>query len=334
MVMLHKKDRVIEGKAPLKIARLQKPHISFGILLKKKIIIFEKCVIVHTLFKFVLYNNCNCENWERSGSVNNSSIRWTLGFIMQTGTGAAAILSSLAVAFLYDENANYFAPNSKLFPIAVICAIIAFVAAILLAIVIPKEETISKSPFGARLMFALPAALGFGVGAILLAIEFAKSQKFLFLVAIFFLLLSAAHVLLSETDRVNTFLGFVPPIACALLVAVLYFDTSLEMNAPLKVVAQCALLPLMLYFTAELRYLLGREIPRLYLALALGSIAASSLCVFAVPLASFIGALNNTPCLAAALTVAGTNVTILLRLKRYLKPIHGPENETKETDAQ
>ena len=275
------------------------------------------------------------KNQERSDSVNNPSIRWTLGFIMETGTEAAALLSTFAVAFFYDENANYFAPNSKLFPIAVICAIIAFAAAILLAIVVPKAETISKSPFGSRLLFALPATLGFGAGAILLVFEFAKNQKTLFLIATLFLLLSAAHVLLSETDRANVLLGFVPPIACALMVGVLYFDTSLEMNAPLKVVTQCALLPLMLGFTAELRYLLHREIPRLYLALTLGSIATSSLCVLSVPLAScFIGALNNIPCLAAALVVTGANVTNLLRLKRYLRPITVPENETKETDAQ
>ena len=119
------------------------------------------------------------------------------------------------------------------------------------------------------------------------------------------------------------------------MVGVLYFDASLEMNAPLKVATQSALLPLMLYFTTELRYLLGREIPRLYLALALGSVAASSLCVFAVPLASFIGALNNSNCLAAALIVLGANITILLRLKRYLQPNPSPdENDTKEIDAQ
>ena len=267
--------------------------------------------------------------------MNKSSIRWALGFIMKTGTETAALLSPFAVAFHYDESANYFAPNSKIFPIAVICAILAFVAAILLAIVIPKEEMVSKSPFGSRFVFALPAALGFGAGAILSIVEFAKSQSILFLMAAIFLLLSAAYVLLSETDRANTFLGFAPPIACALLVGVLYFDISLEMNAPLKVVAQCALLPLMLYFTAELRYLLNREIPRLYLALALCSIAASSLCVLAVPLASFVGMLGNTnSCLAAALTVAGANVTVLLKLKRYLQPIPSPENDTKETDAQ
>ena len=30
-------------------------------LLKKITIIFEKCAIGHILFKFMLYNNCNCE---------------------------------------------------------------------------------------------------------------------------------------------------------------------------------------------------------------------------------------------------------------------------------
>ena len=167
-----------------------------------------------------------------------------------------------------------------------------------------------------------------------MVIEFAKNQAIWFLIATLFFLLSAAHVLLSETDLTSSILGFFPPIACAFIVGVLYFDASLEMNAPLKVVAQCALLPLMLYFTAELRYLLNREIPRLYLALALGSIVASSLCVLAIPVASIAGFLNNSNCFAAALVVVGANVTILLKLKRYLTSIPSPENDTKETDAQ
>ncbi len=267
--------------------------------------------------------------------MNNSFLRRSLSFVMEIGTGSALSLAPLAVLLSYDEAANYFSPNSKLFQATVILAILGFAAAIALALVIPKEEIVSKSPFGTNILFALPAALGFGAGAIFMVIEFAKSQSIWFLAATLLLLLSAAHVLLSETDRAIPLLGFAPPIACAFMVGVLYFDASLEMNAPLKVVAQCALLPLMLYFTAELRYLLKRQIPRLYLALALGSIAASSLCVLAVPLASFVGALNNSNCLAAALVVLGVNITILLRLKRFLTPIPSPdENDTKETDAQ
>jgi hypothetical protein len=88
----------------------------------------------------------------------------------------------------------------------------------------------------------------------------------------------------------------------------------------------------MLYFTAELRYFLNRELPRLYLALALISIPLSSLCVLAIPVACLTGVLNNINCLAAALALLGTNITVLLRTKRYLIP--STEDDTKETDAQ
>jgi hypothetical protein len=145
------------------------------------------------------------------------------------------------------------------------------------------------------------------------------------------------YVLLSETERKNTALGFIPPIACALLVAILYFDNSLEINAPLKVATQCALLPLMLYFTAELRYMLGRELPRLYVALALGSLAASSLCILTVPVASITGRFENAYCLFAALAIIGINATVALRQWRYLQTPDETsldENDTKETDAQ
>ena len=250
------------------------------------------------------------------------------------GAGIATVLSAVATAFSYDKAANYFTTNSILFPIACAFAILAFAVSIAAALLIPKEEITSSSPFGSNLVVALPAAIGFGIGAILSALEFAKNNSTLFLIATVLLVLSMAHVLLCETERKSSFLGFFPPIACALLIAVLYFDTSLEMNAPMKVVAQCALLLLMLYFTTELRYLLNREIPRLYLAFALGSIAAASLCVLAVPVACITGVLENTNCLAATLVAAGANITILLKLKRYLQPTPSPENDTKETDAQ
>lgn len=262
---------------------------------------------------------------------------WALfcGKLAPSAAAIASLFMVISVLLSFEKGTNYFESGAVLPILATIWAMIAFAAAVIFAIIIPKEEIEAKSPFGTNLLFALPAALGFGVGAIFMVIEYAKSQKTLFLIATLFLLISAAHVFLCETARVKTFLGFAPPIACALLVAVLYFDTSLEMNAPLKVAAQCALLPLMLYFTAELRYLLGREIPRLYLALALISIVLSSLCVLAIPVACLTGALENTNCLATALIVLGANITILLRLKRYLKPTPAPdENDTKETDAQ
>ena len=251
-----------------------------------------------------------------------------------SGTVIATVLSALATVFSYDKTANYFTTNSILFPIAIVFTILAIAASIAAALLIPKEEITLSSPFGSNLLVALPAAIGFGIGAIFSVLEFAKSNSTLFLIATVLLVLSMTHILLCETERKSSFLGFFPPVACALLIAVLYFDTSLEMNAPMKVTVQCALLPLMLYFTAELRYLLNREIPRLYFALALISMVLASLCVLAVPAACLMGTLQNTNCLAAALVAVGANITVLLKLRRYLQPIPSPENDTKETDAQ
>ena len=247
---------------------------------------------------------------------------------------AAAFFMVLGVLLCYEKGTNYFEPTAILPILAVIWAILGFAAALLFAILVPKEEIDPFSPFAAGLLTSLPAALGFGTGAVLVITVFLKNQSTLFLITALLLLASAAHVLLSKNDRTGAVLGFVPPVACALVIAVLYFDASLEMNAPLKVAVQTALLPLMLYFTAELRYFLGRKLPRLYFALALIFLALASLCVLAVPAAIIAGNLQNTACLAAALTVAGNLITIFLKLKRYFAPAPSPENDTKETDAQ
>ena len=283
----------------------------------------------------MLYNNCNCD-FGKGGFTLNKKQQWALvcGRLAPIASIIAAFFMAFAVLFCYEKGSNYFEPNTFIPALAIIWSLLACAFSLLFAIITSKEEIASSSPFGSNLLTTLPAALGFGAGSILLIVEFAKSQKILFLIATLLLLLSSAYSLFSETSSKVSFLGFIPPVACALLIAVLYFDASLEMNAPLKVAAQTALLPLMLYFTAELRYLLNREIPRLYLALALISIALASLCVISVPVACLMGVLENTNCLAASLVVAGANITILLKLKRYLQPIPSPENDTKETDAQ
>lgn len=306
-----------------------------SLFIKKQTIIFEKCAIGHILFKFVLYNKYNC-NFAKGGFVLNKKQQWALfcGRLVPVASMIATFFMTFSVLFCYEKASNYFEPNTFIPVLATIWAILGLVAAVIFAIIVPQEEIASISPFGSNLLVTLPAAGGFGIGAIILIAEYAKSQSILFLVASLFLLLSAAHVLFSETNTKASFLGFIPPVACAMLVAILYFDASLEMNAPMKVAAQTALLPLMLYFTTELRYLLNRELPRLYLALALISVALASLCVLSVPVACLMGALKNINCLAAALVVAGVNITILLKLKRYLHPIPSPENDTKETDAQ
>lgn len=271
--------------------------------------------------------------------MNKQKLVKILRISLVSGIPVAALLQELAFLLSYDVGANYFVANAPLFTVANVFIAVLFAIAILCALIDEKKHSVA-SPFGKQIWVAIPAAIGFSIGGVFLAIDFFQNGSRLSLVAAVFLLLSTVHVLLSETDRKNKFLGFFPPIACALLVCILYFDTSLEMNAPLKVAVQCALLPLMLYFTTELRYLLGRELPRLYCALSLGSLAASALCILTVPVASIMGRFENAYCLIASLAVIGINATVALRQWRYLQtpePIESPshdENDTKETDAQ
>lgn len=267
--------------------------------------------------------------------MNRQPMARILRTVLLIGIPLVALLQELAVLLSYDVATNYFAPNALLPALANALTAALFVVAIFCALITEKPLP-SASPFGSQMWVAIPAALGFGISGIFLALDFFNKNVILSLVTAIFLLLSAAYVLLSETDHKSTLLGFTPPIACALLIGILYFDASLEMNAPMKVAVQCALLPLMLYFTTELRYLLGRELPRLYSALALGSLAASSLCILTVPVASITNRLENTYCLISAIAVIGINATVALRQWRYLQTpdLTSHENDTKETDAQ
>ena len=252
--------------------------------------------------------------------MNKQQIATILRRVLLAGIPIATLLQELAVLISYDADTNYFVANAPLPILANVLTFVLFAAAIICA-VIHKMPTDSASPFGKQIWMAIPAALGFTIGGIFFAVDaFGNTGTVLSLASALLLLLSAAHVLLSETEKRKDVLGYFPPLACACLVCVLYFDTSLEMNAPMKVAVQCALLPAMLYFTTELRYLLGRELPRLWCALAFGSLAASSLCILTVPVASITGRFENVYCLIAAIAVIGINATIALRLWRYLQP--------------
>ena len=272
--------------------------------------------------------------------MNKQQIAKILRKVLLIGIPVAALLHEVAVLVSYDVGTNYFVANAPLPIFANLLTALLFATAIGCALITEKPIA-TFSPFGTQIWIGIPAALGFAIGGVFLALHFSSTGTILSFASAILLLLSSIHMLLSETGIKLSFLGFFPPLACAGLVCILYFDASLEMNAPMKVAAQCSLLPLMLYFTAELRYLLDRELPRLYCALALGSLAASSLCLLTIPVTSIMGMLENANCLIAAIAVIGINATVALRQWRYFQNAVPPsseenstETDTKETDSQ
>lgn len=242
----------------------------------------------------------------------------------------AALLQTIAMLLSYDPEANYFLIGAPLPYLAAAFAILGALLGVVCAVLAGPART--ATPFRGNVLPAIPAALG------MLAFPFLSggfTGGTLSLIASVMLILAAAYTVLCETtvrksspDAVCV-LGFTSILACALTNATYYFDPSLEMNAPVKVVLQTALLFIMLYYTAELRYLMGRELPKLYIALSLIAVSVSALASVAVAVAFFCGILTRIDALAGALLVLGIAITVLLRLFRVLS-----EKKSKLPPAQ
>ena len=90
------------------------------------------------------------------------------------------------------------------------------------------------------------------------------------------------------------------------------------MNAPLKVTAQTALLFAMLAYTGEIRFLLGRAMPRLYLSLSLCALATSALCALPFSLCFVLGLTDRFDYAGVALMMGLISVTLIARILSLL----------------
>lgn len=234
----------------------------------------------------------------------------------------ATVLQAIAVATVYDPDANYFLAETALPTVAVTLGIAGAILGTASACLFGKGEE-GATPFSDKLYPALPLALGAIAGAILLLLS---SQGTLGTLAAILLLGAAIYTLLAEASIRDTapatvaLLGFLPVVACAILTAYYYFDTSIEMNAPFKVLLQTALLFAMLYFTGELRFLLDRKHPRLYLSLGACTLAASLLCASAILPAFLLGATDRMDYLAGAVAALGIAITVIFRMLHFIIP--------------
>ena len=132
-------------------------------------------------------------------------------------------------------------------------------------------------------------------------------------------------------------LGFLPVLWCIAAVADTYFDPYVTMNSPVKVAIQLGFLGLMLVLLAELRFRVGKALPRYSVAfLAIGSYAClvgsvPQLCAFAK---SYFGKASVQPVspryalYAAILLVAGIyGLYLLLRYTAF------PPQDAEEASA-
>lgn len=211
------------------------------------------------------------------------------------GCGLLSGLFGLFAGFLqFETGTHYFLRGSVLPMLAVVFAILGALVALVPAFLEPVCPSLEP-----RRISHLPPAAGFFVSAFLIFLLPASPAKValrLAVAATILLLLSAAYCLLSfflkdpKYRGLLALLGFSPILALATFAFFYYFDKSVEMNSPLKVTLQTALLFGMFLFLCEVRRLLEKPLPRLLAGFRLAFFPISALAVGMILSAFFTGA--------------------------------------------
>ncbi len=209
--------------------------------------------------------------------------------------GIAAVLHTVAYLKSYGtDGTNYFAPSAVAPKLSVIFAILSCLLAFSATLIRKNSAITVRAPKGS--LTSLPAAIGFLAGGTLTFLSSTTTLSrgaaiFCFLAAVYHVLLA---IELPNDSFVLALLGFSAVIACILLNSQFYFDTTLEMNAPLKINVLMGLLVAMLYYVQEMRALLKIPMPRLSAFISASTVAISGLSAISIPLAYLLGTFDRT----------------------------------------
>ena len=184
---------------------------------------------------------------------------------------------------------NYFLAKSPLPTLATAFSILSCLLAIAAIILWKRNPMTIQPPAGS--FATVPAALGFLVGGALMFLS--NTAKLTYILPVLCFLAAVYNVAIifanKQTKTVIALVGFSAAIACILFNGYYYFDTTLEMNAPVKVTMQMAFLAAMIYFISEIRSLLDIELTRLYLLACALTVGIGSLVAIPLPLAYILG---------------------------------------------
>lgn len=239
----------------------------------------------------------------------------------------AAILQTVAMLVDYESATHYFRAGAVLPVLSVLLVLLSGLLGSL-SILLWREE-LEQSPFAPHRTFSA-STLGFLLaGSVLLK---AGGSDTLRVAAGVLLLLSAPYAFLHALPRMRehraamTLLGLLPILACILLNAYYYFDVSIEMNSPIKLALQLALLPAMLAYTGEIRFHLGRPCRRLYLLADVWLMSLGVLSALSLPVAFLFGGLRRADYAVGAILLATLSLTQHRHTRRMsAKPLSDTE---------
>lgn len=229
----------------------------------------------------------------------------------------AAVLLTVAMFTDYESAAHYFRAGAVL---PVLSLLLALLSALLgTASILLRREPLGKAPFPQSKTFPLPAVGFLLAGAVLLLLGRADTLRY---AAGLSLLLSAPYALLQASPNARrhkaslSLLGLLPILSCILLNAYYYFDVSIEMNSPIKLALQIALLFAMLAYVGEVRFHLDRPTPRVYALLGTWLTALGSLSAIALPVAFLLGRMPRADYAVGAVLLATVSITQHLQVRR------------------
>ncbi len=249
-------------------------------------------------------------------------------------------LRSVCMLFFFEPEPGYFAEG----PLPTLSNLFYFLAvaiAIACCILIPKDALPTELHTPARAPAAILLGLSLVAFTVIAFIACFPSRRSNLMIAPALLgLLASTYYFVSGNRNGRypdwlAFLGYLPVLWSVAAVGEVYFDNYTTMNSPIKVSLQMAFLGFMFIALAELRFRVGRPMPRYSVALlAMGSFACL---IGSIPLliATGAGLLGNVQHLLYAVVLLFAGLYGLYLLFRYTcfpsdMPTEEPEEESTE----
>lgn len=274
-----------------------------------------------------------------SPHLSSGRVRKFLPLFVLVPAGLSACLMLIACLTQYDgPAANYFGRGALLPIFAAVLSAVSAIAGTVITGLLPRGSLSSEISPVPSASFA--SAAGFLICAVILTASAIRSGfRWYHAVTLLLLLLSVAYFILRAYDRfteplrdLTVLLGIAPVFGLIFLCAIHYFDKSLEMNAPVKVLTLLGLLTATVTVTSGIRYLLGTALPRVYLMLASWTVAAGSLSLLSIPALFLAGSFDKTAYLASFFAVLGYTVSCGFRIVSLIRSAE--DTSRVEEDAQ
>lgn len=130
--------------------------------------------------------------------------------------------------------------------------------------------------------------------------------------------------------------GFFTVVWAALYLMCIYFDMSSPLNSPIRILNQLSLITIMLYFTFEIRYLLDKPRPRLYIPTSLLAMLFISLSSGSDLLVTFTGFRTSTHDTVFRIAEVAILLYITARLRSVVmnKKMSPAEQQTVPAETQ